>query len=134
MTAGVSRTIETELHNIARCPLGLRLCADRSEGPAGPAARASVFTLGRLTGSISRVATRLSNELVRRYLRDMGPNGLLEVISRVPHEIGRTLSRDEIADFGIDTREFQETRWSSHGVAVTDKIVAATAFGPEIRG
>jgi hypothetical protein len=37
--------------------------------------------------------------------------GLFSVVSRTPYEKIHTLSRDEIAAFGIDTREFQETRW-----------------------
>jgi hypothetical protein len=31
----------------------------------------------------------------------------------VPHESIHYLSRDEIAQFGIDSREFQETRWDA---------------------
>ena len=37
--------------------------------------------------------------------------GLFEVISRVPYEQVHILSRDEVAGFGIDARDFQETRW-----------------------
>jgi hypothetical protein len=37
--------------------------------------------------------------------------GLFELAARVPHERIHYLNRDEIAGFGIDPREFQESRW-----------------------
>lgn len=113
MTAGVSRTIGTELHNIARCHSAcVYALIGAKVRQVPPGARIGVHT-GKSNGFDFEGRYRaISNELVRRYLRDMGiADGLLEVISRVPHESAYYLSRDEIADFGIDTREFQETRW-----------------------
>jgi len=113
MTAGVSRTIGTELHNIARCHSAcVYALIGAKVRQVPPGARIGVHN-GKSNGFDFEGRYRaISNELVRRYLRDMGiADGLLEVISRVPHESAYYLSRDEIADFGIDTREFQETRW-----------------------
>jgi hypothetical protein len=54
----------------------------------------------------------IADARTQRYLRDMKMVAdLFEVISGVPYEQTRFLSRDEIAAFGIDRREFQETRW-----------------------
>jgi hypothetical protein len=48
----------------------------------------------------------------RRYLQEMRIDaGLFGVTSKVPYEQVHYLSRDEIAAFGIDTREFLEARW-----------------------
>jgi len=64
------------------------------------------------SGDKIRIA-ELDTEL-RRYIRDMGiDTRLFEVASKVPHERVHYLSRDEIAGFGIDAREFQETRWTA---------------------
>ena len=52
------------------------------------------------------------NAQLQRYLREMRMDaGLFELASRVPHEQIHYLNRDEIARFGIDPREFQESRW-----------------------
>jgi len=73
-----------------------RVKASSSDKPSsGDKARAAVF-----------------NSELGRYIRDMGiDTGLLEVATKVPHDQVHYLSRDEIAAFGIDMREFQETRW-----------------------
>jgi hypothetical protein len=53
-----------------------------------------------------------TNAQIRRYLQEMQiAAGLFDVVSKVPHEQVHYLSRDEIAAFGIDARDFQETRW-----------------------
>jgi hypothetical protein len=52
------------------------------------------------------------NAKLQRYLREMRMDaGLFELASRIPHEQIHYLSRDEIVRFGIDPREFQESRW-----------------------
>jgi hypothetical protein len=70
---------------------------------------------GTLEGSPSSRQTAQVNEFhsqVRRYLQEMRVSrGLLDVISKIPYEQVHFLSRDEISTFGIDAREFQETRW-----------------------
>lgn len=48
----------------------------------------------------------------RRYIREMGiDDALLDAALKVPHDTIRYLSRNEIAGYGIDRREFLETRW-----------------------
>lgn len=48
----------------------------------------------------------------RRYIRDMGIDpALLDVAQKVPHENVYYLTRDQVAAFGIDRREFAETPW-----------------------
>jgi hypothetical protein len=65
----------------------------------------------------------------RRYLQEMRIDaGLFGVVSKTPYEQIHSLSRDEIAAFGIDTREFQESRWMvaelpSQGPSVVKLIV-----------
>jgi hypothetical protein len=52
---------------------------------------------------------------LRRYLREMGVgDGLFETIAQVPYESIRILNRDEIARFGIDRHEFEESRWTAN--------------------
>jgi hypothetical protein len=52
------------------------------------------------------------NVQFRRYVQEMNIDvGLFDLLSRVPHENVHYLSRDEIVDFGIDTREFREAHW-----------------------
>src|SRR5205085_9349483 len=49
---------------------------------------------------------------VARYATEMGiDRGLVTLTSLVPIERVRFLSRDEIVDFAIDTREVAESRW-----------------------
>ncbi len=38
---------------------------------------------------------------------------LFDLMLQVPHESIHYLSRDEIVRFGVDGREFQETRWDT---------------------
>lgn len=48
----------------------------------------------------------------RRYVQEMKVDvRLFDLLSKVPHQDIHYLSRDEIVKFGIDTREFHETRW-----------------------
>jgi hypothetical protein len=60
--------------------------------------------------------TRLAeiNAKYRRYVQEMKIDiRLFERSLQVPHESIYYLSRDEIVQFGIDSREFQETRWDT---------------------
>jgi hypothetical protein len=57
---------------------------------------------------------QLQAEEVRlaRYIAEMGiDKALFEAAAQIAHERIRYLSLDEIARFGIDRREFQESRW-----------------------
>ncbi len=50
----------------------------------------------------------------QRYVKEMGIDGrMFELISKVPYEQVYHLNRDEIAGFGIDSRDFLETRWTA---------------------
>ena len=63
---------------------------------------------------VSFEKTRLQelNSQARRYVQDMKIDvRLFDLLSKVPHESVHYLSRDEIVAFGIDTREFSESRW-----------------------
>jgi hypothetical protein len=58
---------------------------------------------------------RTMNGQLARYAAEMGISGaLIEAATAVPHEKLRFITRDEIARFGIDRREFDETRWIAH--------------------
>lgn len=49
---------------------------------------------------------------LRSYVREMGIDvAIFDVIDQVPFEKIRVLSRDEIARFGIDRRDFDESTW-----------------------
>jgi hypothetical protein len=80
-----------------------------------------LYSDGRVKGSSSdkpsprdKVQAAEFNLELGRYIRDMGIDaGLLEAAAKVPHDQVHYLSRDEIAAFGIDMREFQETRWTA---------------------
>jgi hypothetical protein len=50
----------------------------------------------------------------QRYVNEMGIDArMFQIISKVPYEQVYHLSRDEIAGFGIDSRDFLETRWTA---------------------
>lgn len=60
--------------------------------------------------------TRLAeiNAKYRRYAQEMKIDvRLVQMMLQVPHESIHYLSRNEIVEFGIDGREFQETRWDT---------------------
>ncbi len=53
-----------------------------------------------------------ANEQLAQYLAEMGiDRGLFDAAAEIRHERVRYISRDEIARFGIDRREFHESRW-----------------------
>ena len=55
---------------------------------------------------------REHNAELRRYILEMGIDAALhDAAEEISHERVRYLSRDEIARFRIDTREFQDSRW-----------------------
>jgi hypothetical protein len=63
-------------------------------------------------GAALAAATRAANARIVDFLRDMGiSKALFDTSNAVPHESSRFLQRDELVRFGIDTREFGETRW-----------------------
>jgi hypothetical protein len=115
MTAGVSRTVEGELHSVARCSSA---CVYALIGAAArhvpPGARIGVHTSKITRSDFDGRYRAMSNAYIARYLKEMGiTDALLDVISAVPYESQYYLSRDEIAEFGIDASAFQETRWTA---------------------
>jgi hypothetical protein len=68
------------------------------------------------TGALSREdQERLkgANLALAKYIVAMGADrGLYEAAAEIRHERLRYISRDEIARFGIDAREFHESRWT----------------------
>jgi hypothetical protein len=75
-----------------------------------------------------------ANRMIASYLDKMGVNrGLLDLARTVKFESMHILSRDEIARFGIDRREFAETPWrfESNGRSVVSKTVVAKKTGSE---
>jgi hypothetical protein len=85
-----------------------------------PGARLGVHAaLGARTDADGNVTARDDAELaplferVRQYVVKMGiDTRLFDAAAEIPHERLRYLSRDEIAQFGIDPRPFQESRWT----------------------
>jgi hypothetical protein len=115
MTAGVSRTVEGELHNVAVCASACVYALIGAEvRHVPPGARIGVHTGKMAVDDFDGRYRAISNAYIARYLKEMGIAGaLLDVISTVPYESQYYLSRDEIAEFGIDASEFQETRWTA---------------------
>jgi hypothetical protein len=137
MTAGVSRTVpagcaaaseescralmqsgealEAELRNLALCASA---CVYALIGAqvrhVPPGARIGVHT-GKIAGGDADGRHRaMSNARTVGYLREMGiADALFDVVLRVPYEQMHFLSRDEIAQFGIDRSGFRETRWTA---------------------
>lgn len=55
---------------------------------------------------------RLVTRLVANYVAAMGVSrALVDVAAAIPHDKVHAVTRDEIARFGIDRREFHESRW-----------------------
>lgn len=53
-----------------------------------------------------------ANEQLAQYIAEMGiERGLFDAAAEIRHERVRYISRDEIARFGIDRRDFHESRW-----------------------
>jgi hypothetical protein len=136
MTAGVSKTIpractpagdaclaskrsgevlEADLRNVAGCASAcvfVLIGAKVRQVP--PGARVGVHAPkihGVDTDGRQRAYVNARNG---RYLREMQiGEGLLDLITSVPNERVHYLSRQQIAQFGIDTSEFRESHWTA---------------------
>jgi hypothetical protein len=76
----------------------------RTGGPPIAAPLADLTSWARL---------QTANAELRTYIQSMQiDDGLFRALMKVPHERVRILTRDEVAHYGIDTREFQETPWT----------------------
>jgi hypothetical protein len=111
MTAGVGRTIPVgcdPLIQFAGARIGVHEIAVGQYDERGVPVAIDRKTLSR------EQMNQLQAEEVRlaRYIVEMGiDRALFEAASQIAHERVRYLSLDEIARFGIDGREFQESRW-----------------------
>jgi hypothetical protein len=57
------------------------------------------------------------NDQLARYTVEMGISvALIEVATAVPNDQLRFITRDEIVRFGIDARDFDESRWTLHAL------------------
>lgn|SRR5262245_59205065 len=100
------------------------------------------FSDGRVqsvpSGQYSSLHKARSAEILattRRYIREMGiDTDVLDVAQKIAHEDIYYLSRDQIAAFGIDRRDFAETPWFfaqfSNGNGYVSKWIVE-ARGPE---
>ena len=105
----------SELHNIAGCSSACVFALIGAKvRKVPPGARLGVHS-GDASGFAREKRETFLRESVariRRYHQEMQIDaGLLEVAAKIPSEQLYFLSRDEIVGFGIDAREFQETRW-----------------------
>ncbi|MBX9776949.1 MAG: hypothetical protein K2Y71_21430 [Xanthobacteraceae bacterium] len=85
--------------------------------------------------SLHKERSSAMESTTRRYIREMGiDTRLLDAAQKIAHEDIYYLSRDQIAAFGIDRREFAETPWFfaqfSNGSAYVSKWIVE-ARGPE---
>ena len=83
---------------------------------------------------LKAAALARANERIERYLASMGiDRALFRMASEVSHERVRYLTRDEMARFGIDRRDFHESRWMAEegpsGAAAVVKFAAAAKAG-----
>jgi hypothetical protein len=97
-----------------------------------PDGHVNVPSLARLSlGEKARMVE--ANAEVRRYVQDMGiDTGLYDAAMKVAPDQVHYLSRNEIAHFGIDTRVFEETRWSV--LEVPPQSVSVFKFFAQAKG
>jgi hypothetical protein len=80
---------------------------------------------------------RVAHAHLLEYVRDMGIDiALLAASSAVPYESPRFLDRDELVRFGIDRRDFGETRWhfaDKPTVAMSKRFFVRTDSGDQPR-
>jgi len=97
-----------------------------------PDGHVNVPSLARLSvGEKARMME--ANAEVRRYVHDMGIDaGLFDAAMKVSPDQVHYLSRNEIAQFGIDTKDFEESRWSL--LALPSQPVSVFKFITQARG
>jgi hypothetical protein len=78
---------------------------------------------------------RVAHARLSEYVRDMGiDKALLPASSAVPYESVRFLERDELVRFGIDRRDFGETKWhfaDKPSVAMSKRFFVRTGSGDQ---
>ena len=88
----------------------------------------------RAPARLKAAALARANARIERYVTAMGiDRALFRTASEVRHDRVHYLTRDEIARFGIDRRDFHETRWMTEegpsGAAMVVKFAAAAKAG-----
>jgi len=96
--------------------------------------RVLVANSTKLAGNSSEVHD--THARLTRYAAEMGiGRGLIDAAAATPFETIRLLTRDEIAQFGIDRREFVETPWAVEegrsGESFLGKMVVAARGGDQ---
>jgi hypothetical protein len=78
---------------------------------------------------------RVAHARLSEYVRDMGiDKALLPASSAIPYESVRFLERDELVRFGIDRRDFGETKWhfaDKPWVAMSKRFFVRTSSGDQ---
>ncbi len=88
----------------------------------------------KVPARLKAAALARANERIERYLASMGiDRALFRMASEVSHERVRYLTRDEMARFGIDRRDFHESHWMAEegpsGAAAVVKFATAAKAG-----
>ncbi len=79
--------------------------------------------------SLIRDAYRREGAMIDRYVAKMGiASELLTVTRSVPFESIRRLTREEIARFGIDKRDFGDSGWSAQAIADGSMAASVVMF------
>jgi hypothetical protein len=136
------QTLDAELSNVAGCNSACVLVligAKARQVPPGAqlgvhaGKPVQLYPDGRVKAALPGNMSAESTAQIRRYYKEMQiPVGLFELGAKVPHERAHYLSRDEIATFGLDTREFLESRWTADGSP--QQLSAVLKFVVEARG
>jgi len=94
--------------------------------------RVKAVDLSKRTEQQQKASRQRFREKLRAYLREMGIDArLAEVAEGVPHEKMHYLTRNQIAEFGIDRSTFAETPWK---FAEGPNVPAISKFFFEARG
>jgi hypothetical protein len=112
--------------NIRQVPPGARVGVHSAKA-------VRLYADGRVTIPAKSDPRRLSalDTQQRKYLNEMGIDSrLVDIASKIPNESVYYLTRDEIANLGIDKREFMETRW----MVSNQKTVSVRKWFVETKG
>lgn len=132
--------LDAELSNVAGCNSACVIALIGAKvRQVPPGARLGVhagkpvrlYPDGRVKAALPSDNSHQSKAQIRSYYKEMQiATGLFDLGAKVPHEQVDYLSRDEIATFGIDTREFLESRWMEEGQPPSTMKLVVEAKGP----
>jgi hypothetical protein len=134
------QVLDAELSNVAGCNSACVIALIGAKvRQVPPGARLGVhagkpvrlYPDGRVKAALPGDISHESNAQIRRYYKEMQiATGLFDLGAKVPHEQAHFLSRDEIATFSIDTREFLESRWVADAQPPSAMKLVVEAKGP----